>query len=95
MIKDKKLREGPGMMGKMHPMRPTKATISPKIINVTVKFDFLFELVNSKIILRLQQAENKINSKKEIPCWLPIRHHGHTGQNTQQISCRLTGVFIK
>jgi len=41
MIKDKKLREGPGMTGKMHPMRPTKARINPKIINVTVKFDLL------------------------------------------------------
>ena len=43
MIKAKKLREGPGMTGKMQPMRPTNAKNNPRIINTIVKFATLLD----------------------------------------------------
>ncbi|RZB30649.1 MAG: hypothetical protein SRB1_02929 [Desulfobacteraceae bacterium Eth-SRB1] len=37
MIKDKKLIEGPGMTGKIQPIRPHNAKSNPEIINMIVK----------------------------------------------------------
>ena len=37
MIKDRKLIQGPGITGKMQPIRPHNAKSNPKIINMVVK----------------------------------------------------------
>jgi hypothetical protein len=37
MIKDRKLIQGPGMTGKMQPIRPHNAKSNPEIINMIVK----------------------------------------------------------
>ena len=37
MIKDRKLIQGPGMTGKMQPIRPHNAKSNPEIINMVVK----------------------------------------------------------
>jgi len=46
MIKDKKLRGGPGMTGTIQPIRATNTRSNPKIINNMVKWVSYYNLMN-------------------------------------------------
>jgi hypothetical protein len=43
IIKDKKLRRGPGIKGKMQPIIPDKAKSKPRIINAIANIDLLLD----------------------------------------------------